>query len=73
MLLAYGNMNFKMLRMMHYHIQFVLENIKAVSNEHCEHFVQQISVIETRYQRNFNSNMMSDNFFSFLQKHFIIQ
>ena len=51
---------------LHSHIDFFPANLGAVSDEHGERFHQQISIMENRYQGNFNPNMMGD-YCSFLQ------
>jgi hypothetical protein len=52
---------------LHSHLDFFLANLRAVSDKHGERFHQQISVMENRYQGNFNPNMMGD-YCWFLQK-----
>ena len=52
---------------LHSHIDFFPANLGAVSDEHGERFHQQISIMENRYQDNFNPNMMGD-YCWFLQK-----
>ena len=45
---------------LHFHLDFFPANLGAVSDEHGERFHQQISIMEIRYQSNFNPNMMGD-------------
>ena len=51
---------------LHSHLDFFTANLGVVSDEHGERFHQQISIMENRYQGNFNPNMMGD-YCSFLQ------
>ena len=70
MLKSYERMGCRMSLKMHFlhsHLDFFPANLGAVSYEHGERFHQQISVMENRYQGNFNPNMMGD-YCWFLQK-----
>ena len=70
MLKSYGRMGCRMSLKMHFlhsHLDFFPANLGAVSDEHGERFHQQISIMENRYQGNFNPNMMGD-YCWFLQK-----
>ena len=63
MLKSYEKMGCRMSLKMHFlhsHLDFFPANLGAVSDEHCERFHQQISIMENRYQGNFNPNMMGD-------------
>lgn len=70
MLKSYEQMGCRMSLKMHFlhsHLDFFPANLGAVSDEHGERFHQQISIMESRYQGNFNPNMMGD-YCWFLQK-----
>ena len=63
MLKSYERMGCRMSLKMHFlhsHLDFFPANLGAVSDEHGERFHQQISIMENRYQGNFNPNMMGD-------------
>ena len=45
---------------LHSHLDFFPANLGAVRDEHGKRFHQQISIMEIRYQSNFNPNMMGD-------------
>ena len=45
---------------LHSHLDFFPANLGAVSDKHGERFYQQISIMENRYQGNFNPNMLGD-------------
>jgi len=47
---------------LHSHLDFFPENCGAVSDEHGEHFHQDISSIEKRYQRKRNCAMLANYF-----------
>ena len=42
------------------HLKLFPENLGAVSDEHTERFYQDIAVVETRYKRKSNANMIGD-------------
>ena len=70
MLKSYERMGCRMslkIYFLHSHLDFFPANLGAVSDEHGERFHQQISIMENRYQGNFNPNMMGD-YCWFLQK-----
>ena len=70
MLKCYEQMGCRMSLKMHFlhaHLDFFPANLGDVSDEHGERFHQQISIMESRYQGNFNPNMMGD-YCWFLQK-----
>jgi hypothetical protein len=46
--------------LLHSHLDFLPENLGAVSDEHGERFHQDISVMEKRYQGRWNEAMMAD-------------
>ena len=63
MLKSYEGMECQMslkILFLHSHLDFFPANLGAVSDEHGESFHQQISIMENRYQGNFNPNMMGD-------------
>ena len=63
MLKSYEKMGCRMsLKMyfLHSHLDFFPANLGAVSDEHGERFHQQISIMENRYQGNFNPSMIGD-------------
>ena len=63
MLKCYEQMGCRMSLKMHFlhaHLDFFPANLGDVSDEHGERFHQQISIMESRYQGNFNPNMMGD-------------
>ena len=45
---------------LHSHLDFFTENLGAVSNEHSEHFHQDILTMEQHYQGHWNPWMMGD-------------
>mgnify|MGYP003623502640 CR=1 FL=1 len=45
---------------LHSHLDFFPENLGDVSDEHGEHFHQEISAMEKRYQGKWNPNMLAD-------------
>ena len=53
------NMSLK-LHFLDSHLEFFPENLGAVSDEHGEHFHQQISTMERRYQGKWSPNMLAD-------------
>ena len=53
------NMSLKV-HFLHSHLDFFPENLGAVSDEHGEHFHQEISAMEKRYQDKWNPNMLAD-------------
>jgi len=53
------NMSLK-IHFLHSHLDFSLENCSAVSDEHREHFHQDVSSMEKRYQGNWNCAMLAD-------------
>lgn len=60
---SYKVMGCKMSLKIHFldsHLDFFPENLGAVSDEHGEHFHQQISVMEKRYHGKWSSNMLAD-------------
>ena len=70
MIKAYQRMGCQMSHKMHFlysHLDFFPPNLGEVSDEHGEGFHQDISVMETRYQGQFNPNMMGDHCW-FLQR-----
>ena len=63
MLKSYERVGCRMSLKMHFlhsHLDFFPANLGAVSDEHGERFHQQISIMEIRYQSNFNPDMMGD-------------
>ena len=63
MLKSFERMGCRMSLKMHFlrsHLDFFPANLRAVSDEHGKCFHQQISIMENRYQGNFNPNMMGD-------------
>ena len=64
MLQAYQDLGCRMsvkIHFLHSHLDFFLDNLGDVSDEHGERFHQDISVIEKRYQGKPNERMMGDN------------
>ena len=53
------NMSLKV-HFLHSHLDFFPENLGDVSDEHGEHFHQEISAMEKRYQGKWNPNMLAD-------------
>lgn len=63
LLSAYKKMGCRMslkIHFLHSHLSFFPPNLGAVSDEQGERFHQEISVMESRYQGRFDSNMMGD-------------
>ena len=61
-----SRMNSK-LYFLHSHLEFFPENLRAVSDEHCQRFHHDIAVVETLHKGKSNANMMGD-YCWFLQK-----
>ena len=53
------NMSLK-IHFLHSHLDFFLDNCGMVSDEHGERFHQDIAIMETRYQRNWSTSILTD-------------
>ena len=59
------NMSLRM-HLFHSHLDFFLENLGAVSDEHGKRFHQDIAEIEQRYEGKWSVNALADYCWSFL-------
>jgi hypothetical protein len=46
--------------MLNFHLDFFPDNCGMVSDEHGEHFLQEIATIEKRYQGKWSTSMLAD-------------
>ena len=68
---SYGNMGCRMstkVQMLDAHLDEFKENLRAYSEEHGERFHEDIKDFESRYQGQYNKNMMGDYIWGLIRK-----